>query len=60
MTLIIASVGKAFLKEFVCEDAGLWEPIHALANFDMYLLVGINNFVEIIFFYFFLGKDILL
>jgi hypothetical protein len=32
MTLIIASVGKAFLKEFVCEDAGLWEPVYPCAS----------------------------
>jgi hypothetical protein len=35
LSLIIASDGKAFLKEFVCKDASLWEPVHTLANFDI-------------------------
>jgi hypothetical protein len=36
LTLIIASDGKVFLKEFVHKDAGLWEPVNTLANFDIY------------------------
>jgi hypothetical protein len=58
LTLIIDSDGEAFLEEFVCKDAGLWEPIHTLANFDIYPSIGINNFVEIVFVNCFLGKDI--
>jgi hypothetical protein len=58
LTLIIASDGEAFLEEFVCEDANLWEPVHTLANFNIYPSVGINNFTEIVFVNYFLGKDI--
>ncbi len=58
LTLIIASDGEEFLKEFVCKEAGLWEPVHTLANFDIYPSVGIDNFVEIVFVNYFLGKDI--
>jgi hypothetical protein len=49
LTLIVASDGKAFFEEFVCKDAGLWEPIHTLANFDIYPSIGVNNFIEIVF-----------
>jgi hypothetical protein len=58
LTLIIASDDKAFLEEFVCKDADLWEPIHTHANFNIYLSVGVDNFVEIIFVNYFGGKDI--
>jgi hypothetical protein len=58
LTLIIASDGKVFLEEFVCKDAGLWEPIHTFAIFDIYPSVGVNNFGEIEFVNYFLGKDI--
>jgi hypothetical protein len=58
LTLIIASDGKAFLEEFVCKDAGLWELVHTLANFDIHPSAGINNFVAIVFVNYFLGKDI--
>jgi hypothetical protein len=58
LTLIIASDGEVFLKEFVREDAGLWEPLHTLANFDIYSSIGVNNFGEIVFVYYFVGKDI--
>ncbi len=58
LILMIASDGKAFLKEFVCEDTSLWDPIHTLANFDIYPSVGINNFIEIVFVNYFLGEDI--
>ncbi len=44
LTLIVASDGKVFIKEFVCKDAGLWEPVHTLANFDLYPSVVVNNF----------------
>jgi hypothetical protein len=57
-TLIIDSDGEVFLEEFVHEDAGLWEPVHTLTNFDMYPSVGIDNFVEVVFVNYFLGKDI--
>jgi hypothetical protein len=58
LTLIVASDGEAFLEKFVCKDAGLWEPVHTLANFDIYPSVGVNNFIEIVFVDDFLGKDI--
>jgi hypothetical protein len=58
LSMIIAFDGKAFLKEFVRKDAGLWEPVHTLANFDLYPSVGVNNFGEIVFVNYFLGKDI--
>jgi hypothetical protein len=58
LTLIIASDGMAFLKEFVRDDAGLWEPVHTLANFNIYPSAGINNFSKIVFVNYFLGKDI--
>ncbi len=58
LTLIIASDGKAFLEEFVCKDAGLWEPVHTFANYNMYPSIGINNLVKIVFVNYFLGKDI--
>jgi hypothetical protein len=41
LTMLIVSDGKAFLEEFVCKDAGLWEPIHTLVNFDIYPSVGV-------------------
>jgi hypothetical protein len=56
LTLIVASDGKAFLKEFVCKDASLWEPVHALLNFNIYPSIGVNNVGEIIFVNYFLGK----
>jgi hypothetical protein len=58
LTLIIASDGKAFLEEYVCKDASLWEPIHTLANFDIYPSICINIFFEIVFVNYFWGKDI--
>jgi hypothetical protein len=58
LTLIVASDGKAFLEEFVCKDAGLWEPIHSLSNFDKYPSVGVDNVSEIVFVDDFLGKDV--
>jgi hypothetical protein len=58
LTLIIASDGKAFLKECVHKNAGLWDPVHTLAIFDIYPHVGVNNFGEIVFVDYFLGKDI--
>jgi hypothetical protein len=58
LILIIASDGKAFLKEFVRKDAGLWESVHTLANFDIYLSIGIDNFGEIVFVNYFLGTNI--
>ena len=58
LTLIVASDGKAFLKEFVCKDAGLWEPIHTLSNFDVYPSVDVNHVGEIVFVDDFLGKDV--
>ncbi len=48
LTLIVASDGKAFLVEFVCEGAGLWEPVHTLENFDIHPSVGVDNFGEIV------------
>jgi hypothetical protein len=58
LTLIVTSEGKVFSEEFVCEDAGLWEPIHTLQNFDIYPSIGINSFVEIVFVDDFVRKDI--
>ncbi len=58
LTLIITSDGKAFLKEFVCKDASLWEPVCTLANFNIHPSVSVDNFVEIVFVNYFLGKDI--
>jgi hypothetical protein len=58
LTLITASDGKVFLEKFVPKDASLWEPVHTLANFDIYPSVGVNNFVEIVLVNYFLGKDI--
>jgi hypothetical protein len=58
LTLIIASDGKAFLEEFVCKDASLWELVHTLANFDIHQSAGLDNFVAIVFVNYFLGKDI--
>jgi hypothetical protein len=58
LTLIVASDGKAFLKEFVPKDAGLWEPVHTLSSFDIYPSISIDNFDEIVFVDDFLGKDV--
>jgi hypothetical protein len=58
LTLKIASDGEAFLEEFVHKDAGLWEPIHILLQILPYPSIGDNNFVEIVFVNYFLGKDI--
>jgi hypothetical protein len=58
LTLMIASDGNAFLEEFVCEDASLWEPMHTLENFDIYPSIGINTLGEIVFVNYFLGNDI--
>ncbi len=58
LTLIVASDGKAFLDKFVPKDAGLWELVHTLANFNIYPSIGANNFVEIVFVGDFLGNDI--
>jgi hypothetical protein len=58
LTLIVASDGKVFLKEFVRKDASLWEPVHTLSNFYMYPSIGVNNFGEIVFVDDFLEKDV--
>ncbi len=58
LTLIVASDGKAFLEEFAPKDAGLWEPIHSLANSNIYPSNGISNFGEIVFVNDFLGRDV--
>jgi hypothetical protein len=58
LTLITASDGKALLKEFVCKDAGLWEPVYTLANFNIHPSISNHNFIKIVFVNYFLGKDI--
>jgi hypothetical protein len=58
LTLIVASDGKAFFGEFVCKDAGLWEPIHTLSNFNIYPSDGVDYLGEIVFVDDFLGKDV--
>ncbi len=58
LTLIIASDGKAFLEEFVCKDAGLWELVHTLASFDIHPSAGVTYCVAIVFVNYFLGNDI--
>jgi hypothetical protein len=58
LPLMIASDSEAFLEEFVHKDAGLWEPVHTLANFDIYSSIGFDNFVKIVLVNYFLGKNI--
>jgi hypothetical protein len=58
LTLILASDGEVFLEEFLRENDGLWEPVHTLANFDIYPSAGIDNFGEIVFVNYIWGKDI--
>ncbi len=54
LTLIVASYGKVLLEEFVHKDAGLWEPVHTLANPS----ISVDNSGEIVLVNDFSGKDV--
>mmetsp|Transcript_14926 Transcript_14926/g.34660 ORF Transcript_14926/g.34660 Transcript_14926/m.34660 type:complete len:283 (+) Transcript_14926:1156-2004(+) len=51
--LVVAVGLEAFLEQFLCEDAGLWKPVHSFADLDVDVSVN-SLLVEVVF-----GDDLL-
>ena len=48
LALVVTLFGQSLFEELVGDDAGLWEAVHAFANFDVHLSVGVDQVPEVV------------
>ncbi len=48
LALLVAVLVESFFKEILCEDAHLWETVHALLYFDIDCTIVVGQVCEVV------------